>query len=293
MMPIEKLRCLFNDPACSGTKPFRTGTPFCGHHLRTVFGVDACYGQNRIVNQSVECLGPLISASPDTCHKQNTIIFPHRHIIDNICNNVVHEFPVNATLLKFLALLSCDSKVAKGKRTYIIEVLRNWLEYDIQIQDTQIKKQIESIIHEWKTAFENNVSEVTREMLMPEASYVNQNIGETNRYATCSQYPFFVQSLSLHMIPSIIEHFSYENVKFYPLTAASNVVYTPSGYVAETDLPHRDNFVLLCRAPTTTLGRLCIRRKSTHADLQEYTLSRLAEKSVKASPLTCQNLLAS
>lgn len=242
---MSKLRCLFDQPAdCSGTKPFRTGTPFCGYHLRTVFGVDPCYSQNRIVNQSVECVGPLLSASPDTCHKQSTIVFPHRHIIDNICNNVIHDYPVNATLTKYLLDLSCDTKMSKNRKTYIIEVLRNWLEYDLLVADTQIRAQLERNVQEWKAAYEK-IGEITSQMLMPEASYVDQIIGETNRYATCSQYPFFVQLLSLHMVPSIVERISYENTEFFPLTAASNVVYSPSGYVAESDLVHRSNFVLL------------------------------------------------
>src|SRR5271155_4819999 len=111
-MSIEKLPCLF-ESNCSGSKPFRTGTPFCGYHLRTVFGVDGEFSANRVLDKNIiENVGPMLVTAPETCHKQNTIVFPQRHIIDNICNSsVVHEFQVNSTLVKFINHVSCDNRM--------------------------------------------------------------------------------------------------------------------------------------------------------------------------------------
>ncbi len=284
------LRCLLNDKqyenTCSGAKPFRTGTPFCGHHLRDIFGVDFNYTRDQIFpNLKTECYGPLLSSAPEIVHAKDTVIFPHRTLFDMACKNVVSDLPVNTCTLNYIKRISCDTKIAPLYKTYIKEVLRNWLEYEIDVNDVGLRRQIEANILEWKTdltGYSNNV-------ILPEPDYVSQMIGGKDKQLPISRKPFFVQYLSMHMIPAIMSHEQYEHVDYMPQTCLSNIVYSPAGFVSERDLVHKDYFILAAESKKHVIDLLKHSRKTVQSDYQ--TLQNMADLASKAHPFPGKSLL--
>src|SRR5258706_10005691 len=102
---LEKLPCLLwckdRDSLCDGTKPYRTGTPFCGYHLREVFGLDANYTEPQLLSDNtVQTHGPFFSAAPEICHTIGTILIPRRAVVDKIFNDISIPHNINTQFKK-------------------------------------------------------------------------------------------------------------------------------------------------------------------------------------------------
>src|SRR6266436_541005 len=126
---LEKLPCLLwckeQDCLCDGTKPYRTGTPFCGYHLREVFGLDADYSEPQLLpDNTVQTHGPFFTTSPDVSHIIGTIVIPRREVVKSILSNTIIPHNINSQFLKFLHNLRSDQKIGNDYKRYVIEMLK-------------------------------------------------------------------------------------------------------------------------------------------------------------------------
>src|SRR6266436_4418747 len=123
MKVLEKLPCLLyckeQTNNCEGTKPYRTGSPFCGYHLREVFGIDADYTEPQLLaDNTVQTHGPYFAAAPEICHLIGTIIIPRRQVVDTIFNEISIPHNINSQFVKFLENLRADPKLSNDYKRY-------------------------------------------------------------------------------------------------------------------------------------------------------------------------------
>jgi len=284
---LEKLPCLLwckeYDSHCEGTKPYRTGTPFCGYHLREVFGLDADYSEPQLMtDNTVHTHGPFLTTSPDITHTIGTIIIPRRNIVESIYTSNVIPHNINGQFLKYLQNLRADQRMSGDYKRYIMEMLKNFTEMDVSVSEcnTSIKHVIEKNIKEWTDALSKNTKDIAKAI---EIYSISEN-NEQTKLPLSDLMPPLMQHVAIHIIPSIVQNPSRNMVTYLPHTTQSNILYTGQGFVCESTLSHKEILVQAGEATTNVFEYLKHVRPTTTSDRNEVTIRSLAERAAKAFP---------
>jgi hypothetical protein len=290
---LERLPCILwckeYDNICDGSKPYRTGTPFCGQHLRQVFGIDADYSQSQLLpDHTIQTYGPVLYTAPEISHSVGTILLPHRIVVDAIIDNIKSDYTINSCFIKYLDALRADPKINDRYIKFVIEVLRNWMEHEVEVRenDMGLKKVIEKVFKEWKDALGTYtyVSIISQSIKIPISVYSQYLQGGDQKSMTLSDLPFLLQHTAIHILPSIVNNQPRNKVEYLPHTTQSNLVYTKLGYVTEVATYHKELFVQSGESDANVFEYFRHIRPTTANDRTDVSIKSLADVASKAYP---------
>ena len=233
---------------CSGLKPFQTGTPFCGAHLREIFGLQTTYfgPKKHGTNQSIT-YGPFLQVAPDVTFDVGTYIFPSREMLDSARQYVQSDENINPVLLDYIEtnkLLRSGTNGSTGQEALaVLDYLRNWQEEDTTKLDntshptwTCIKEKKEEFIKACSST--KIISKALEDIEIPDWAEVPvEEADEPGPVQPLSKVPYLLGFCGIHIAPAL---YCYKT-GYLPQTVISNVAYiNKKGYITLKKLEHLD-----------------------------------------------------